>query len=306
MYVNFLNNVLREKYGRKMYKLALDGGMSCPNRDGTIGDRGCIFCSTEGSGEFAEKPLESVREQIERAKLRVAAKAKDCGYIAYFQSFTNTYAPTERLRELFSQVISQPDIDILSIATRPDCLSNDTVDLLAELNIKKPVWIELGLQTSNEKTAEYIRRGYKNEVYEDAVRRLTAAGIEVITHMIIGLPGENIDDMRETARYIGRCGGQGIKFHLLYVVKGTDLEVELNDGKFECLSLCQYAEILSRCLEEIPREMIVHRITGDGAKRDLVAPLWSGDKKRVLNFLNKYLKDNDIVQGKKFKTSSRH
>ena len=297
MYVNFLSDELKRKYGRKMYKLALDGGMTCPNRDGKTGSRGCIFCSVHGSGDFAEEYRGDIREQLDRAKLRIRDKAGDCGYIAYFQSFTNTYAPIEKLRALFYDVIGQPDVDVLSIATRPDCLPDETVELLAEINRVKPVWVELGLQTVNAKTAEYIRRGYDLPVYDDAVKRLKEQGIEVITHMIIGLPGEDKADMVDTARYIGQSGADGIKFQLLHVLSGTDLEKEYLQGRFECLSLEEYTEILCDCIRAIPPEITVHRITGDGAKRDLVAPLWSGNKKHVLNYINRYMRENNVTQG---------
>ena len=300
MQLNLLNSVTREKYGRKMYKLALDGGMTCPNRDGTVGSRGCIFCSERGSGDFAEKYTGDIRLQLDRAKQLVRGKAGDCGYIAYFQSFTNTYAPQEKLRALFYDTVSQPDVDILSVATRPDCLPQETVDLLAELNGIKPVWVELGLQTANEDTAKYIRRGYDIPVYDDAVKRLKERGIEVIAHMIIGLPCEDREDMINTARYIGKSGADGIKFHLLHVLRGTDLASEYEQGKFECLSLEEYPEILADCIRNIPSGMVIHRLTGDGAKRDLIAPLWSGDKKRVLNYINGYFRTIGVVQGECF------
>ncbi len=287
-----LNEHYKEAYGSKVYKLSIDAGFTCPNRDGTLGDRGCIFCSADGGGEFAEKPLESVILQLERAKKRVEAKNKSGKYIAYFQSFTNTYAPINRLKELYYEAIKPDYIVGIAIGTRPDCLPDETINLLKEINKIKPVSVELGLQTTHQKTAEYIRRGYKNEVYFDAVKRLKQAQIEVVTHIIIGLPFENKDMAVETTRQAATAGTNGVKFHLLHVLKNTDLEKEYLKGSFRCLELTEYAEILKSCLEVLPKEVVVHRITGDGAKKNLIAPLWSADKKRVLNYLNKYLKEN--------------
>lgn len=296
MYINSLNDEMKRQYGRKMYKLSLSGGMTCPNRDGTVGSGGCIFCSG-GSGSFSEDRCEDIRLQLDRAKARLNGKDKGAGYIAYFQSFTNTYADTGYLRKLFFETVEQNDVDILSVATRPDCLEDEKIELLCEINRIKPVWVELGFQTSREDTAKYIRRGYENAVFDDAVKRLQSAGIKTICHMIIGLPGENGDDAVNTARYIARCGVWGIKFHLLHVLRGTDLEKDYAAGKFECLSMERYTDILLRCIRAIPKDMVIHRMTGDGDKRELLAPLWSGDKKRVLNYINKRLRDENVVQG---------
>lgn len=284
-----VNNYYKEKFGCKIYKLSIGGGFTCPNRDGTLGYGGCIFCSASGSGDFAEKG-DNITEQLENAKRRVEKKIKGGKYIAYFQSFTNTYAPVERLKTLFYEAIKPDYIVALSIGTRPDCLPDETIELLKEINCTKPVSVELGLQTTNEKSAEYIRRGYKTPVYFDAVKRLKSAGIEVVTHIIIGLPYETTEDAVKTTLDAVAAGTDGVKFHLLHVLKNTDLEREYLRGKFECLTLEQYAEILKQCIAVLPPDTVVHRITGDGAKRDLVAPLWSADKKTVLNFLNKYLK----------------
>ena len=284
-----LNDYYREKYGCKVYKLSLDGGFTCPNRDGTVGIGGCIFCSAYGGGEFAEGGCQSVAQQLQRAKRRVEAKNKGGKYIAYFQSFTGTYGPLERLEELYRAAMEPEDIVGLSIGTRPDCLSEAVVALLERLNRIKPISIELGLQTVHEATVRYIRRGYDNEVYFDAVRRLKAAGLDVVTHIIIGLPGEDASMAVETTRQAVGAGTDGVKFHLLHVLRGTDLEIDYAAGKFQCLSLPEYAEILKQCLSTLPAHIVVHRITGDGAKRDLVGPLWSADKKRVLNYLNQYL-----------------
>ena len=289
MYLS-VNEDLRRRFGCKVYKLSIDGGFSCPNRDGTLGHGGCIFCAGDGSGAFAEHGG-SVTQQLERAKARVAAKNKGGKYMAYFQSFTNTYGPVERLRRLYTEAMAPDEVVGLSIGTRPDCLPEDVVALLAELNRIKPISIELGLQTIHPETARYIRRGYDTAVYYDAVRRLKDAGIEVVTHIILGLPGETMDMALETTRAAIAAGTDGVKFHLLHVIRGTDLEQDYRAGKFQCLELEEYAQWLKACLAEVPQHVVVHRITGDGAKKDLVAPLWSADKKRVLNYLNRYLQD---------------
>ena len=283
-----LNEHYRAKFGCKVYKLSIDGGFTCPNRDGTAGVGGCIFCSAAGSGDFAEGVGVSIAAQLEKAKARVSAKNKDGKYIAYFQSFTNTYAPVDVLREKYTAAIAPVDIVGLAIGTRPDCLPGETIALLAEINRVKPVSVELGLQTIHEASACYIRRGYVNQVYFDAVRRLKAANIEVVTHIILGLPGETAEMAAETTRQAVAAGTDGVKFHLLHVLRDTDLEADYLAGKFRCLTLEEYAHWLSFCLREVPSRIVVHRITGDGAKRDLVAPLWSADKKRVLNYLHRY------------------
>lgn len=287
--MKMLSDHYREKFGCKVYKLSLDGGFTCPNRDGTLGSRGCIFCSGSGSGEFAEKDCGSVRQQLERARSRVKAKNRDGKYIAYFQSFTNTYGPVEDLRKLYLEAIEPDYIVGLAIGTRPDCLGEDVISLLAEINRLKPVSVELGLQTVHEKTADYIRRGYDTAVYFDAVRRLKAAGLEVVTHIILGLPGETAEMMQETTRQAAAAGTDGVKFHMLHVLRGTDLAREYEAGKFDTLSLEEYGELLKGCISCLPEHIVIHRITGDGAKKDLIAPLWSGDKKKVLNYLHKVL-----------------
>ena len=284
-----LNEHYRDQFGCKVYKLSLDGGFTCPNRDGTVGTGGCIFCSAYGGGEFAEGGCQSVAEQLERAKKRVQSKNNGGKYIAYFQSFTGTYGPVERLEGLYRAAMVPEDIVGLAIGTRPDCLSDEVVALLERLNKIKPISVELGLQTVHPATVQYIRRGYDNEVYFDAVRRLKEAGLDVVTHIIIGLPGEDAAMAAETTRQAVNAGTDGVKFHLLHVLRGTDLEIDYNSGKFQCLTLPEYAEILKQCLSTLPPHIVVHRITGDGAKRDLIAPLWSADKKKVLNYLNQYL-----------------
>ncbi len=284
-----LNEHYREKFGCKVYKLSIDAGFTCPNRDGKIGTKGCIFCSEAGSGEFAEGNSSGIVNQLEKAKKWVESKNKSGKYIAYFQSFTNTYAPIEKLHKLYYDAISPDYIVGLSIATRPDCISDECISLLSEINRIKPVSVELGLQTASDETAEYIRRGYKTQVYLDAVKRLKSAGIEVVTHIIIGLPFENSDMAVETTKLAVNSGTDGIKFHLLHILSGTDLEKEYKEGKFRALELEEYAKILKECIKILPPYITVHRITGDGAKKNLIAPLWSADKKRVLNFLKKYL-----------------
>lgn len=294
---NSLNEYLKTKYHKKVYKLSINGGMTCPNRDGKLGKRGCIFCSRGGSGEFATDAGLSIREQIEQAKTRVQAKTKDNAYIAYFQPFTNTYADVDYLKSIFYEAIEPDYIVGLSIATRPDCLEDEKIQLLSDLNKIKPVSVELGLQTIHKKTAEYIRRGYTTDVYDRTVKKLKQAGIEVVTHVIIGLPYETAEMIFETVRYVGERT-DGIKLQLLHILKGTDLENEYLDGKFETLTLEKYTDILCKCIELLPKNVIVHRITGDGDKKLLLSPLWSADKKRVLNYINKEMDAREIVQGR--------
>ena len=294
MYWNNLNDHLKERYGTKVYKLSLSSGCSCPNRDGTLGTKGCIFC--DGAGAFAAAG--DISTQLEEAKGRVAAKVKGEGkYIAYFQSFTNTYGDIAHLEELFRQAIAPEDVVALSIATRPDCLGEEVMEMLCRLNAVKPLWVELGLQTIHPKSAAYIRRGYDLGVYDAAVKKLRAADITVIVHQILGLPGESAEDMAATARYIGASGADGVKFHLLHVLEGTDLAEDHRLGKVEPMTLEGYIAALEACVRAIPRHMVIHRLTGDGAKRDLVAPLWSGDKKRVLNAIHKAFAEHDVEQG---------
>ena len=280
-----VNDYLKQKYGEKVYKVSINGGFTCPNRDGTLDTRGCIFCSGLGSGDFAPEASMSVKEQIEAGIRRVQAK-NPTKFIAYFQAFTNTYAPVYKLERLFTEAMEHPKIVGLSIATRPDCLPEDVLKLLGELNQKKPVWVELGLQTIHEKTAEYIRRGYALNRYDDAVKKLRSMGLEVITHVILGLPGETRDDMKKTVEYVARSGVAGIKLQLLHIIKGTDLEKDYEAGLFECMTMEEYVTLVKECIDLLPKDMIIHRMTGDGDKKTLVAPLWSTDKKRVLNALH--------------------
>lgn len=289
-----LSKYLRDTFGEKVYKIALDGGFTCPNRDGKIGYGGCIFCSGEGSGDFAENASLSITEQIERGKSRVEKKmpsGKRGKYIAYFQAFTSTYGPIDKLRRLFTEAINHPDVVAISIGTRPDCLgldstNSDILALLSELNHIKPVWIELGLQTTKEDSVKYIRRGYPTIVYDNAVVALRERNINVITHVILGLPGETKEDMIRTVKHVAEVHSDGIKLQLLHVLKGTDLAKDYEMGNFQALTLDEYVDIVVSCLKVLPPEMVIHRITGDGNKNSLIAPLWSGDKKRVLNTLN--------------------
>lgn len=285
-----LNQYLKVRFGTKIYKIALDGGFTCPNRDGTLGTRGCIFCSKGGSGDFAESRKLSIYDQIEQGKRKVAGKIKDGKYIAYFQAFTNTYASVDRLESLYTQAIEHEDIVALSIGTRPDCLSEEVIELLERLNKIKPIFVELGLQTIHEDTAKYIRRGYELSVYDDAVRRLHKAGLNVVTHLIIGLPNETKEDMLKSVEYVCNVT-DGIKLQLLHILKGTDLEAQYNDGKIKTLTLDEYCDIICDCIKIIPKSVVIHRLTGDGAKKDLIAPLWSADKKNVLNTLNKRINE---------------
>jgi radical SAM protein (TIGR01212 family) len=287
------NDYYKEKYGCKVYKLSLDGGFTCPNRDGSVATGGCIFCSALGGGEFAEHG-ENISTQLEKAKLRVADKIRDGKYIAYFQSFTNTYAPTLRLKELFYEAIKPEYIVGLNIATRPDCLPDSTVQLLKDLNASKPVTVELGLQTCDDSVAAYINRGYKTQVYADAVQRLKNAGIEVITHIIIGLPN---DDPVRTTRFAVRCGTDGVKFHLLHILKNTRLAAEYEKGRVKALTIEEYAGILKDCIDILPEQTVVHRITGDGPKDLLIAPLWSSAKRSVLNHIHHEMKQKNCRQG---------
>lgn len=289
-----VNEYCKKQFGEKLYKISLDGGMSCPNRDGNLDTRGCIFCSAGGSGDFTPDRRMPLDEQIDDAKKRVASKYKGTHYIAYFQAYTNTYAPVEKLRALFMPVIKREDIAVLSIATRPDCLSDEVLDLLKELNDIKPVWVELGLQTVHEKTADYIRRGYPLPVYDKAIRDLDKIGIHTITHLILGLPGETKEDMLQSVRYVAACGNQGIKLQLLHVLKGTDLASDYEKGLFRTLSFDEYMDLLADCVRLLPKDMVVHRLTGDGPKNLLIAPLWSADKKRVMNTIHQRLKKDGI------------
>lgn len=295
-----LDYYLKQAYGEKLYKIALDGGMTCPNRDGTLGARGCIFCSAGGSGDFAGDRRTSITEQIETGKAQSIRKHNGSSYIAYFQAYTNTYAPVSYLRSVFTEAINHPDIRILSIATRPDCLNDDVLALLAELNKKKPVWVELGLQTIHEETAQFIRRGYKLPVFEDALRKLRKIGITVIVHTILCLPGESREMMLDTIRYLNTQDIQGIKLQLLHILKHTDLADYYEKHPFHLPSREEYYELLGMCICNLRPDIVIHRLTGDGPRKLLVAPLWTGNKRQVLNGMQRYFKEQNIWQGKEF------
>ena len=296
-----LDYMLRERFGEKVYKVTLNGGMSCPNRDGTLGTRGCIFCSEGGSGDFAADVSLSVTEQIESQIALLSGKRPIQKYIAYFQAYTNTYAPVEYLRKIFKEAMSHPRIVALSVGTRPDCLGEEVLDLLEELNRIKPVWIELGLQTIHEKTAQYIRRGYRLSCFDQAVENLRKRNIEVIVHTILGLPGESREEILETMRYLNKKDIQGIKLQLLHVLKGTDLAYDYLAGRFQVYEREEYLDLLIECLENLDPEIVIHRITGDGPKDLLIAPLWASRKREVLNLLHHQMKEQNSYQGKSLK-----
>lgn len=296
-----LDYEMKNRFGTKVYKIALDGGMTCPNRDGTLGTRGCIFCSEGGSGEFAVHNVQAdtIRLQIREASERIRhklGKSPD-SYIAYFQSYTNTYAPVSRLRELFTAAITVPEVKVLSIATRPDCLPEEVLDLCSELNQIKPVWIELGLQTIHPETAALIRRGYDLSCFEDALHRLRTRGLETIVHVILGLPGETREEMLQTVSWLARRDIQGIKLQLLHILKATDLADLYGSQPFPVFSLEEYVDLVIDCLSLLPPDVVIHRLTGDGPKRLLIAPLWSANKRLVLNTMTRRLKERGITQG---------
>lgn len=295
-----LDHFLRKEYGEKVYKITLNGGMTCPNRDGRVGTGGCIFCSAKGSGDFAGPAAMPISGQLARGKLQLLSKRPVHSYIAYFQAFTNTYAPVAYLEKIFMEAISDPDVKILSIATRPDCLGPDVMELLKRLNRVKPVWIELGLQTIHAETAEYIRRGYPLSIFDTAVRNLRAEGIQVIVHVILFLPGETEEMMLDTIRYLNRSDIQGIKLQLLHILRGTDLARDYEQTPFHIPDMEEYVRLLGRCISSLNPDIVIHRLTGDGPKDLLIAPLWTGAKRTVLNRLNQYLKENDIWQGKEY------
>lgn len=304
MYYHSLNEELRRRFGSKVYKLALSAGCTCPNRDGAIGTGGCTFCT--GSGEFAASSLAPIPEQLEQARLILGKKGRGARYIAYFQENTNTYGDPARLEPLFRAAMLPDDVVALSIATRPDCLGPDILAMLERLQRIKPVWVELGLQTIHEQTAQRIRRGYPLPVFDEAVRRLRAIGIEVIVHLILGLPGETAQDMEASARYVGQCGVQGVKLHLLHILQGTAMAEDYLAGRVPLPEPDAYITLLERCLAVLPPEIVIHRLTGDGAKRDLLAPLWSADKKRVLNEINRRFTADQLTQGSALLPQEEH
>lgn len=298
-----LDYYLKETYHEKMYKLSLNGGCTCPNRDGTCGTRGCIFCSEGGSGDFAPEAGISVKDQLAAGKEQVSQKYHGNSYIAYFQAFTNTYAPVSHLRAMFTEAIADPEVKILSIATRPDCLSPEILALLAELNQQKPVWIELGLQTIHETTARFIRRGYGLSVFEEAVLQLRKINITVIVHVILFLPGESEADMLKTITYLNTMPVQGIKLQLLHILENTDLADVYRETPFPVPDMETYFRVLGTCICHLRPDIVIHRLTGDGPKSLLIAPLWTGNKRLVLNSLQKYFREENIWQGKNYITS---
>lgn len=291
---------LKQQFGEKVYKISLNGGMTCPNRDGRCGTRGCIFCSAKGSGDFAGSASLSIEEQLALGKAALMRKRPVRSYIAYFQAFSNTYASVDYLENIFTRAIADPDIKILSVATRPDCLGKDVTELLKRLNRKKPVWVELGLQTIHPATAEYIRRGYPLKVFDKAVSDLRQAGIRVIVHIILFLPGETEEMMLDTIDYLNRSDIQGIKLQLLHVLQGTDLAADYERSPFYTPDMETYIRLLCRCIARLRPDISIHRLTGDGPKELLIAPLWTGAKRTVLNHIQQYLKENDIWQGKEY------
>lgn len=295
-----LDYYIKQQYDTKFYKIALNGGMTCPNRDGTIGTGGCIFCSAGGSGDFASDQRLSITEQINAGKKLLAKKYCGNSFIAYFQAFTNTYAPVSYLEKIFGEALAHPDIRILSIATRPDCLSQEIITLLTRLNEIKPIWIELGLQTIHEETATFLQRGYPLAVFEDALTRLNTAGLTVIVHVILGLPGETLPDMLDTIRYLNQTYIQGIKLQLLHVLKNTKLASLYHSQPFWIPSMEEYFHVLGECVNTLRPDMVIHRLTGDGAKALLIEPKWTAGKRTVLNQMQSYFKKHDIWQGKEF------
>lgn len=300
-----LDYYIKETFGEKLYKIALDGGMSCPNRDGKLGTGGCIFCSAGGSGDFAGNRNVSIKEQLEQGKELICRKHTGSSYIAYFQAYTNTYAPVDYLEKIFTEAIEEPDVKVLSIATRPDCLSPEILELLKNLNHKKPVWVELGLQTIHKTSSDFIRRGYELDVFEKAVYDLKRIGISIIVHTILCLPNETEKEMLETIEYLNELPIDGIKLQLLHILKHTDLAKYYEASPFFLPTMEEYLEILGKLVCHIRPDIVIHRLTGDGPKNLLIAPLWTGNKRLVLNSMQKYFKDADIWQGKEY-TCQKH
>ena len=296
-----LNYFLRNKFGEKIYKISLDGGFTCPNRDGKVATGGCTFCSARGSGDFAGSRILSITEQFEDRKEMMQKKWKDGKYIAYFQAYTNTYAPVDELRRKYEEALAQKNVIAISIATRPDCLDDDVLDYLSELNKKTYLWVELGLQTINDETARNFNRGYDFEVFDNSLKKLQERGIEVVVHTIFGLPGETKEDMLKTVDYVAHSGAQGVKFHLLHLMEGTRMVKQYENGELQLLSKEDYIDLICEAVAMIPEEMVVHRLTGDAPRQSLVGPMWSLKKWEVLNDIDKALVDNNIWQGKNFK-----
>lgn len=298
-----LNYFLREKFGQKVFKISLDGGFGCPNRDGKISKGGCVFCSARGSGDYAGDRLLPISEQFDNVKAMMSKKWKEGKYIAYFQAYTNTYAPVHELREKYEQALKKEGVVALAIATRPDCLDDEVLDLLEEINKDVYTWVELGLQTIHEETAELINRGYKLEVFDQAMKKLKDRGIDTVVHTIFGLPGENKEKMLETVDYVAKSGARGIKFHLLHLMKNTKLEKIYEEGNLEFLSQEDYVSLICKAICMLPEEMVVHRLTGDAPRDLLIGPMWSLKKWEVLNDIDKSMEDNEYYQGLYFSTN---
>lgn len=292
-----LDACLKHTFGEKVYKITLNGGMTCPNRDGHIGTGGCIFCSEGGSGDFASDARLSIQDQITQGISLVAAKNPSSRYIAYFQAFTNTYAPVSRLRQLFTEAMEDPRIAALAIGTRPDCLPSDVLSLLKELNNQKPVFVELGLQTIHPSTAGLIRRGYPLSCFEEAVWNLSSIGVWTVVHLILGLPGETEEMMLESVRYLNSLPVHGVKFSMLHILKGTDLADMYREDPFPVFTMESYIDLILRCIGNLRKDIVIHRLTGDGPRDLLIAPLWSLRKRTVLNEIAHQLKVQDIRQG---------
>ena len=294
--MRWLSDVLKEQYGEKVYKLSLSSGCTCPNRDGTLGYGGCTFCSEGGSGDFAAETA-PIEKQIEEAKSRIRKKTDAKKFIAYFQSFTNTYGDIHYLRDLYTRTIARDDVVILSIGTRPDCLPREMVDMLSDLNKIRPVWIELGLQTAHDETARRVHRGYDLKVFEEAYERLTGAGLSVIVHLIFGLPGEDKEDMLSSVRYLAELSPppEGVKLQMLHILKGTQMGREYEEKPFEMMDLSSYSDLIAESIRILPKNMVIHRVTGDGPRRLLLAPLWTLDKKVVLNTIHRKI-DQILIQ----------
>ena len=295
------NYYLRNTFGEKVFKVSLNAGFTCPNLDGKVSKGGCTYCSNSGSGDFAASRQLSITDQIEEGKQLLSGKQQvfdvPC-YIAYFQAFTNTYAPVEELRKKYEEALAQKNVIALSIGTRPDCLDDDVLDYLEEVNKKTYLWVELGLQTINDKTAHNFNRGYD---FESSLKKLQERGIEVVVHTIFGLPGETKDDMLKTVDYVAHSGAQGVKFHLLHLMKGTKMVEQYESGELQLLSREDYIDLICKSVAMIPEDMVVHRLTGDAPRQSLIGPMWSLKKWEVLNDIDKALVDNNIWQGKDFK-----
>ncbi|MFA9396663.1 MAG: TIGR01212 family radical SAM protein [Clostridiaceae bacterium] len=298
-----LNQFLREKFGDKVYKISLDGGFSCPNRDGKISSKGCIYCSSRGSGDFAGNRQKSITDQFEEIKEIMEQKWKSNKFIAYFQAYTNTYAPVEVLREKYYEAISQQGVVALSIATRPDCLGDDVLDLIEEISKKIYTFVELGLQTVNEDTAKIINRGYPLNTFEEAMDKLNKRNIDVVTHVIFGLPGENKEDMLSTIRYLNDTKIKGIKIHLLHLLKNTPMVSLYENGELEFLGKEEYIDIVTESLTLLRDDIVIHRLTGDAPRDLLIGPMWSLKKWEILNAINKEMKEKDLYQSLYYHTN---